>query len=98
MSFMESELMRLGNKKQVNLSEMFIVRKAYELKAEKFIRMDGKINFGQGGAFHDIPFVIKNFGIVPYEIYKGKLDSKSVKVVRGLTICPKPYNVRSVSP
>lgn len=78
MSFMESELMRLGNKKQVNLSEMFIVRKAYELKAEKFVRMDGKINFGQGGAFHDIPFVIKNFGIVPYEIYKGKSDSKSV--------------------
>lgn len=78
MSFMESELMRLGNKKQVNLSEMYIVRKAYELKAEKFIRMDGKINFGQGGAFHDIPFVIKNFGIVPYEIYQGKLDSKNV--------------------
>jgi bleomycin hydrolase len=33
--------------------------------------MDGKINFGEGGAFHDIPWVIKNHGIVPYEVYSG---------------------------
>ncbi len=77
MSFLESELMRMGNKSSVNLSEMYIVRKAYELKAEKFIRMDGKINFGQGGAFHDIPLVVKNFGIVPFDIYNGKLNKVS---------------------
>jgi bleomycin hydrolase len=74
LSFLESELMRLG-KPAVNLSEMYIVRKAYELKAEKYIRMDGKINFGQGGAFHDIPLVIKNFGIVPNDIYNGNYNS-----------------------
>lgn len=74
LSFLESELMRMG-KPAVNLSEMYIVRKAYEMKAEKFIRMDGKINFGQGGAFHDIPLVIKNFGIVPYDIYNGNYNS-----------------------
>jgi bleomycin hydrolase len=77
LSFLESELMRLG-KSFVNLSEMYIVRKAYELKAEKYIRMDGKINFGQGGAFHDIPLVVKNFGIVPYEVYNGNLKSDKV--------------------
>ena len=76
MSFLESELMRMGVKGSVNLSEMYIVRKAYELKAEKFIRMDGKINFGQGGAFHDIPLVVKNFGIVPYDVYNGKLNKE----------------------
>jgi bleomycin hydrolase len=37
--------------------------------------MDGKINFGQGGAFHDIPLVIKNFGIVPYDIYTGNYNN-----------------------
>jgi bleomycin hydrolase len=62
-------------KPAINLSEMYIVRKAYEMKAEKFIRMDGKINFGQGGAFHDIPLVIKNFGIVHYYIYNGNYNS-----------------------
>ena len=67
--------MRLG-KPSINLSEMYIVRKAYELKAEKYIRMDGKIGFAQGGAFHDIPLVIKNFGIVPNDIYTGNYNSE----------------------
>ncbi|MBU3659119.1 MAG: aminopeptidase [Flavobacteriales bacterium] len=71
LSFFESELMRMGMKNVSPLSEMYIVRKAYELKAEKFIRMDGKINFGEGGAFHDIPLVIKNYGITPQSIYSG---------------------------
>jgi bleomycin hydrolase len=71
LSFFESELIRKGTKQPDLLSEMFVVRKAYESKAEKFIRMDGKINFSEGGAFHDIPFVIKNYGIVPQEVYTG---------------------------
>ena len=75
LSFLESELMRMG-KPAINLSEMYIVRKAYELKAEKFIRMDGKINFAQGGAFHDIPLVIEKFGIVPNDIYTGNYNSE----------------------
>jgi bleomycin hydrolase len=69
LSFLESELMRKGLKEVQPLSEMYIVRKAYEMKAEKYLRMDGKVNFSEGGAFHDIPLVIKNFGIVPYSIY-----------------------------
>jgi bleomycin hydrolase len=71
LSFFESELIRKGNKNPDVLSEMFVVRKAYEAKAEKYIRMDGKTNFGEGGAFHDIPFVIKNYGIVPEGVYNG---------------------------
>lgn len=71
LSFFESELIRQGNKNPELLSEMYVVRKAYESKADKYIRMDGKINFSQGGAFHDIPFVIKKYGIVPHELYKG---------------------------
>jgi len=71
LSFFESELIRKGAKSPDLLSEMYIVRKAYESKAEKYIRMDGKINFSEGGAFHDIPYVIRNYGIVPLEVYEG---------------------------
>ena len=42
LSFFESELIRKGIKNPDVLSEMFIVRKAYENKAERYIRMDGK--------------------------------------------------------
>jgi bleomycin hydrolase len=71
LSFFESELIRKGIKNPDALSEMYVVRKAYESKADKYIRMDGKTNFGEGGAFHDIPFVINQFGIVPEGVYKG---------------------------
>lgn len=71
LSFFESELIRKGTKNPAPLSEMYVARKAYEAKAEKYIRMDGKTNFGEGGAFHDIPYVFKNYGIVPKEIYQG---------------------------
>ena len=71
LSFFESELIRQGNKNPDLLSEMYIVRKAYESKADKYIRMDGKVNFSEGGAFHDIPYVIRNYGIVPLDVYSG---------------------------
>jgi bleomycin hydrolase len=70
LSFFESEILRL-KKEQIVLSEMFIVRNAYHEKAVKYIRMDGKINFAEGGAFHDIPYIIKRYGIVPSDEYKG---------------------------
>ena len=71
LSFFESELLRTG-KGTHNLSEMYIVRYGYIDKAEKYVRMHGKSNFGQGGSFWDIPYVIKNYGIVPEEVYSGK--------------------------
>lgn len=71
LSFFESELIRKGLKNPPVLSQMYVVRKAYEAKAEKYIRLDAKGNFSEGGAFHDIPFVIKNYGIVPNTVYKG---------------------------
>jgi len=73
LSFFESELIRKGTKSPAILSQMFISRKAYEAKAEKFVRTDGHTNFSQGGAFHDIPYVIRNYGIVPQSVYSGLL-------------------------
>ena len=71
LSFFESELIRM-KKGQHNLSEMYIVRHAYMQKAINYVRMHGHFNFGAGGAFHDIPLVIRQFGIVPEEVYQGK--------------------------
>ncbi len=70
LSFFESELIRM-KKGRHNLSEMFVVRNAYLGKAETYVRMNGFHNFGPGGAFHDLPWVIKRYGIVPEEVYKG---------------------------
>jgi bleomycin hydrolase len=77
LSFFESELIRMGNKQPDLLSEMWIVRKAYEAKADRYIRMDGKINFSEGGAFHDIPYIIRRNGIVPTEVYTGLTNGKT---------------------
>ena len=71
LSYFESELLRMGKGTQ-NLSEMYVVRQSYIDKADKYVRMHGKSNFGQGGGFWDIPYVIKNYGIVPEEVYNGK--------------------------
>lgn len=70
LAFIESELIRMG-KGEFDLAELYVVRKAYEEKAEKYVRMHGTINMGAGGAFHDVFNVIKKYGIVPEEVYKG---------------------------
>lgn len=72
LSFFESEMARLGKGKDLNLSEMFVVRKAYPMKAQNYIRMHGKNNLGEGGGFPDVLAVIKNYGMMPEDIYTGK--------------------------
>jgi len=74
LSFLESELIRMGKGKDFNLSEMYIAKKAYSWKADKFIRMHGKTNFGEGGGFPDALSVFKKYGAVPEEVYSGKRD------------------------
>jgi bleomycin hydrolase len=69
-SFFESEMLRMG-KPEVNLSEMFVVWHTYSEKAKKYVRMHGNTNFGPGGAFHDVTWVMKHFGMVPEEVYDG---------------------------
>ncbi len=69
-SFLETELIRTG-KGEINLSEMFVVRNTYSEKAERTVRWHGNLNFGGGGAFHDVFWVFDNFGAVPEEAYAG---------------------------
>lgn len=70
LSFFESELMRMGKGRQA-LSEMFVVRHTYMDKAERYVRWGGHINFSAGGAFHDVAYVWKNYGMVPEAVYSG---------------------------
>lgn len=72
LSFLESELLRLG-KGEYDLSEMFIVYNDYLEKARNYARWQGKVNFAAGGEFHDVLWVIGNVGIVPDEVYSGKV-------------------------
>jgi hypothetical protein len=67
---LESELIRMG-KGEFDLSEMYIVRKNYEDKAQKYARLHGNLNFAAGGSFADVVETIDDFGIVPEEVYKG---------------------------
>ena len=69
-SFVESEMIRMG-KAPIDLSEMYTVRKVYEDKGEKYVRLHGYLNFAQGGALPDVMYVIKKYGAVPQEAYNG---------------------------
>lgn len=69
-AFIEAELLRMG-KAEYDLSDIFVVRKTYEEKAQKYIRMHGNTNFSSGGATHDVFNVIKKYGIVPESEYNG---------------------------
>lgn len=70
LSFFESELLRMG-KGKVNLSEMFVVRKSYEDKADIYVRMHGNHSFAPGGAFHDAISTWKKYGMMPQSAYAG---------------------------
>lgn len=70
-ALLESEMIKNG-KGEHNLSEMWIVRYTYLDKAIKYVRMHGTINFAGGGATGDAFNVIREYGIVPEEVYTGK--------------------------
>jgi bleomycin hydrolase len=69
-SFIETELIRMRKGEHI-LSPMWFVRFAYPDKAEKYIRYHGSYNFGVGGQAHDVMNIIRQYGFVPEEFYKG---------------------------
>jgi bleomycin hydrolase len=78
-SFLESELLRT-QKDTFDLSEMYCVRECYSDKAEMYVRFQGKHNFGSGGEAHDVTYVLKNYGMVPDEVYTGNLPGEDKPV------------------
>lgn len=71
LSFFESEVMKMKKIKDVKLSEMFVVRKTYSLKAENYVRMHGNAQFAEGGEPSDVIYCWKNYGMVPQEVYNN---------------------------
>lgn len=69
-SFLEAEALRLG-RGEVDLSEMFVVRHTYPKKALNYVQMHGNAVHQQGGQAHDVIDQVRQFGIVPEEVYSG---------------------------
>lgn len=75
LGFLESEAIRLNNIKDTTLypdfSEMFVVSHSYQDRAEKYVRLDGKLNFGAGSECNDVLYVAKHYGLVPQGVMPG---------------------------
>ena len=66
-AFLEAELLRLG-KGEYDLSEMYVVEKTYNDRAMAAVRTHGDVSFSQGGAFNDVIYCLKHYGMVPDEV------------------------------
>lgn len=75
LGFLESEAIRINNIKDTTLypdfSEMFVVSHSYQDRAEKYIRLDGKLNFAAGSEAGDVLHIVKDYGLVPQEAMPG---------------------------
>lgn len=71
LSLLESELMKNG-KDKADLSEMFVARYSMVRKINRHLKLKGGNFFTPGGQFHDVMWVMKNFGMMPEEAYNGK--------------------------
>ncbi|MGF7231427.1 aminopeptidase C [Arachidicoccus sp.] len=69
-SFLESEMIKAG-KRPLHLSKIFSARCAYLDKAENYLRMDGNVNFGDGGQAHDVINMYAKYGAMPESTYTG---------------------------
>ena len=69
-SLLEEDILRKGGP-ELDLSEMYWVRQNYIDKAKKYIMMDGKINFAQGGSVDDVMKTAAVVGAMPEEVYSG---------------------------
>ncbi|MBD8387573.1 aminopeptidase C [Dysgonomonas sp. BGC7] len=70
LAFLESELIRTG-KGEHDLSAMYIARRNYNDKAQKYVRVGGNINFSQGGSFADVVETLDEYGVIPMNLYTG---------------------------
>ncbi len=77
LSFLESELMRMGQGQQ-DLSEMFVVRNIYKDKAQNYLLRQGSASYGEGSLSHDVMKVLKYQGLMPEAIYSGKTKKDTI--------------------
>ena len=75
LSFLESEAIKNKSIKDTTMypdfSEMYIVRKAYKDRAEKYVRLNGKLNMAAGSDFGDVLEVAAMYGLMDQKAYTG---------------------------
>lgn len=71
-SFLESEMIRMG-KQPVDIAEIYTARQVYRDKAKLYVLNGGSLEWGEGGALHDVINMYKKYGAVPQEAYTGLL-------------------------
>ena len=69
-SFLESEAFRITGELH-DFSEMANVRVIYPEKVERYVRYQGKHQFGPGGLSHDVTHAAAKYGILPQSVYEG---------------------------
>lgn len=69
-SFLESEMIREGGK-PIHLSKLYSARCVYLDKAENYLRMEGNVNYGDGGQAHDVINMLAKYGAIPESVYSG---------------------------
>lgn len=69
-SFLESEMIKQG-RKPVELSQIYPARCAYIEKGRNYVRMQGAVSLGDGGAFHDVINMYRKYGALPQSVYTG---------------------------
>ena len=77
LSLIESEALRKG-KGTLDLAEMYVVRKVYQDKAIRYVRMHGSNTFAPGAEGPDVLDVIRKYGIVPQEVYPGLIPGEEL--------------------
>lgn len=76
-AFLESENYRQGGP-EVKFSEMYIVFCEYLERAADFVRTKGNTYFEEGSEANAIVRIIPKYGLMPYEVYSGKLSGQKV--------------------
>ncbi|RGN49948.1 MULTISPECIES: aminopeptidase C [unclassified Bacteroides] len=79
MGFFEAELLRQG-KGEYDLSEMFVVHKTMEDRAERYVRLHGDASYSPGGSFYDAIYCLRNYGLVPQEAMPGIMYGDTLPV------------------
>jgi len=70
--FIEAEILRQYGK-ELNLSEMYFVRNAWNEKVVKYVKMHGCNTLSQGGEVIDALYMLDRYGMMPETEYTGKV-------------------------
>ena len=85
LGFFEAELLRMG-KPEYDFSEMYIVYKTYQDRADRTVRTHGDVSYAEGGSFGDVIYAIKHYGLMPdVEMRAGQMHGDSLSDFSELT-------------